>query len=33
MEDDHYEAVTLQQIKAVAAKYLKPAAAIIRPAE
>jgi len=35
-EDAHYEAVTLEQIKAVAAKYLKPSSAvvaIIRPKE
>ncbi|HEV7925413.1 MAG TPA: pitrilysin family protein [Verrucomicrobiae bacterium] len=35
-EDAHYEAVTLGQIKAVAAKYLQPAAAVIaviRPAD
>ena len=28
-EDAHYEAVTLAQIKDVAAKYLKPANAVI----
>ncbi len=35
-EDAHYEAVTLEQIKAVAVKYLQPSAAVIaviRPAE
>jgi zinc protease len=35
-EDAHYEAVTLEQIKAVAGKYLKPTSAviaIIKPAE